>query len=149
MTNILLIAIIAILSLQSVALLFAFRRVRRIYASVIAFITPESEGKPSSLAATVSVMSEVFARSITAQIKTTLMGKSSGIVKQENALAGDMAQDMFSQSPLGALLSSFPTVAKTLRKNPQLIDAAMQLFSKHNSSQSNNGHQAPLSLEIK
>ena len=143
MTNILLTLVL----LSNIALLLVFLlsilRVKRVFGEVKAFLTPESEGKPSPLAITVSNISLVFARAITAQVKTTLMGLESGNSRAEKAVQGDLALDIAKQTGIGALLTQFPTVAKHIRKNPGLVDAALEMFSKMQTRQpdaGSNGH---------
>lgn len=127
----------------------AFFICRRIYKGIIAFITPTASDKPSQLAITVQAASEVVARTITAQLKTTFMGISSGDARSEKALEGDIAQDLVAQSPLGAILSSFPSVAKTLRRNPQLVDMAMGLLAKKFGSGSSGNGQNSVQAKFK
>lgn len=69
----------------------------------------------------------IVARSIVAQAKASFMGMESGAKRQEAAIAGDIAEGVLNtQLPLaGALLQSFPSLRKTLRRNPQLLDLAL------------------------
>ena len=128
-----------------IIVLVAISRVKRVFNEVKAYITPESEGKPSPLASTVDAISSVFARSFVAQFKTTLMGVESGIKRQEKAIAGDVALDVArSAGGLAGLLTQFPSVAKHIKRNPGLVDAALQMLSSRGQQQpvDNNHHSS-------
>ena len=134
--NILLTANVLIAALQLSVLVLFILRVRAIYAQIVEFISPEADGKPSPLALVVDAISSSFSRSITAQIKTSLMGKASGDARAATAIEADIAQDMAVKSnPLIAtLLNSFPSVRKTLRRNPELFDLAVNSIKRRNGS---------------
>lgn len=106
-----------------------YRKYRYIEQVILGFITPESEGKPSPLATSLDVVAQMFARAITAQIKTTLMGLESGLVRGEKAVQGDIAVDLAGQTPLAGLLGAFPTLKKSLRRNPGLLDMALPVLA--------------------
>lgn len=135
MVNILLAAILLVNLAVLAGLVHGFLTFRRVKASFEAFVTPPSEGQPSPLANATDAIAGQFGRAITASIKTTLMGYSSGIVRAEKGLQGDVAEDVARQTPLGGLLDSFPTVRRTLRKNPGLLDLALGLLANRG-----NGH---------
>lgn len=123
-----LLALILALTLVQVVLLLAFAVIsKRVFSQIVAFITPEADGKPSSLALTVQAGGEMIARSIVAQAKSTFMGKQSGDVRGEQAVLADIATDKINMvnPALGAILNSFPSLGKTLRRNPALIDFAL------------------------
>lgn len=123
----------------------AYRKIRSIQATFTAFITPADEKTPSPLAKTTEIFSDMVARSIMAQAKTFMMGLQSGQKRAETALQGDIVDDMANQSgnPLGAVLSSFPAVKKTLRRNPQLMDMALSYLSKRaGNNPAGNNHNA-------
>lgn len=105
------------------------RRIRREIETAKAafsdFITPAAPDSPSQLAKAIDAVSQMFARSIAASVKGTLMGMQSGAVRGETAIQGALLQDTAAQAGLGALLSSFPAVSRTLKKNPALFDMAM------------------------
>ena len=91
------------------------------------FITPPDDKTASGLGNFVSAISDTISRSLVAQAKATFMGKQSGESRAEAAVEGDIAEGMASQNPLlGAALSSFPALKKTLRRNPMLVDFALQ-----------------------
>ena len=97
-----------------------------INAQLVAFVSPVSEGAPSPLATIVETTADMFSRSMMASAKMTFAGLSSGAVRQEAAIAGDIAVDMATMNPvIEGLLSSFPSLKKTLRKNPALLDLAV------------------------
>jgi len=129
--NILLTAIL----LCNVALLaviaYAFIKISRVYRTIIEFITPPAPGEPSALAQTASNISDMVARALIAQVKGYLMGLQSGTVRAENAEALDTALSVAGQAnPLIGAVANIPGVKKLLRKNPGLLDLAIQQFLK-------------------
>lgn len=103
------------------------------------FVRPESPDKPSPMAIVLGTFSDMMARSIVAQAKATFMGKQSGMARAETAVTADIAEDTLNQvnPAFGAILSSFPALKKTLRRNPGLADIAL---SKLGSMLSNPGN---------
>lgn len=124
-------------------------KVKRI---ITAFITPPAENEPSPLGKAIDAVSVIAARSLVAQAKTTFMGKQSGDSRAMAAVDGDIAQDLIgSQIPLlGGLLDSFPTLKKTLRRNPMLVDYAMsKIASMVGGKVQANGHTPASDTEPK
>lgn len=113
-------------------IVYAFVKIGRVYRDFIAFVTPEADGKPSPLALTASGMSDMLARSLVASVKTTFMGIQSGANRAEAAEQAELAVDVASQSnPLiGAVVTQFPALKKALKKNPALLDLAIQQFMR-------------------
>lgn len=145
MDNIILALVLTVNVALLIIVLVAISRVKRVFNEVKAFITPETKGEPSPLAITVDNISSVFARSFVAQFKTTLMGVESGIKRQEKAVAGDVALDVArSAGGLAGLLTQFPSVSKHIRRNPGLVDAALQMLSSRGQQQpaENNHHSS-------
>jgi len=138
LANVAILAIIGIISLK----------VRGIFRDIVSFITPPDEKTPSQVANVVSTVSDSFARSIVAQAKATFMGKQSGVVRAEKGVDADIAEDTLAMvnPTLSAILTSFPALRKTLRKNPALIDLALEkLTGSHGTTSTpqtvvNNGH---------
>lgn len=116
--NILLVAILVVFLAFMAGLVLVCLRLRAIIRE---FVSSPAENQPSPFAIWCDSVAMVFARAITAQIKTTLMGVQSGSVRAEKAIEADIAEDMLSQSPIGALLDSFPTLRKSIRRNPALL----------------------------
>lgn len=116
--------------------------VRRLIGWFWSVITPEAEGKPSQLGMITEATAVIFGRAITAQIKTTLMGMESGVIRAQKAVEGDIAQDLAGQSPIAGLLASFPHLSKTLKRNPALMGVAEMALSKL-ISKNNGGSGAP------
>lgn len=116
-------------------------------AEFLTFVSPAGDGQPSPLARFVEASASTIGRAVVAQAKTTLMGLSSGVVRGEKAIEGAMAEDVAEQLPLGAaLLSSFPQVRKSLRRNPGLIDLALPLLAKFGAGKEpvpSNGSSSP------
>jgi len=102
-------------------------RIRNIYRQFQEFITPVDDKQGSPLFQLTDAISQVFSRTLIAQAKTIFMAKESGIVRGQNRVDQDIADDMLSQAnPLIAgILSQFPQLKKTLTRNPALIDYAV------------------------
>lgn len=123
-----LIANVALLGL----ILFAFTRVARVYRTFIDYITPPGKDEPSALALTASNLSDLLARSLVAQVKAYLMGLQSGAVRADNKEALDTALEVAgTANPLIGAVANIPGVKKLLRKNPGLLDLAIQQFLKN------------------
>lgn len=140
MTNILLTLLLVINFAVLASILYGFVEVSRVYRQIRGFITPEAEGKPSALAQTTQVITDMMGRSIVATIKATFMGKQSGDVRAENAVNADIAMDT---TAIGAILGSFPTLRKSIKRNPALLDVAMGLLNKRGLIQSGSGNSTP------
>lgn len=127
--------LIALVLLTNIAVLavalIAFYQVKRVYREIKSFVTPVSADQPSPLAQTIDAASVVMARAFTAQLKATFMASQSAEARGQKAIAGDLAIDVLSnQSPLAAgILQMFPSVAKHLRRNPNLAGSALNLLS--------------------
>jgi len=102
-------------------------KLRDLQGTIRDFVTPNGPEEASHLANVVDVGAGMVARAVTAQIKTSLMGSQSGLVRQEAAVDGAIAEDMVRAAhPMaGVLLDNMPTLSKTLRKNPGLLDIAL------------------------
>jgi len=62
------------------------------------------------------------------------MGKQSGAVRGETAVDADIAEDALSMaSPaVSAILSAFPALRRSLRRNPALLDLALSKIASRN-----------------
>lgn len=141
-TNILL-SLLLLSVVTSVALAVIF--VLRIKQMLLDFIVPVEDGKPSALATACEAVASMIGRAVTAQIKATLMGMQSGDKRQVAAVEGAIAQDQAGQMGFGSLLQSFPILGKSIKKNPQLMDIAMQILAqrlapKSSAPAGSNGH---------
>jgi len=115
--------------------------VRKIWREIVSFITPRAENEESPLAVVLDAVSHRAGQAVAMEVKTTFMGKESGLKRGEQAVAGDLAMDLAAdQQPLIAgLLDGFPTLKKRLLKNPALISAALSLLGGNGKG----GGQAP------
>lgn len=113
------------------------------------FITPPAENQPSPLANTIDAMGTIIARSIVAQIKGFMMGLQSADRRAENAIQGDIAEGLANQNPIGSLLTSFPALRKTLRRNPQLIDMALSALGNKFGHANGNNHSSGTQVKFK
>lgn len=105
--------------------------IRRAYRALLGFLTPQEDGKPSPVAVVADAFCSMLARAVVMQAKATFMGVQSGAARAEKAIQADIAEDMVNQSNpmLGAALASFPALRKTLRRNPGLVDIALQYLA--------------------
>ena len=128
-------AAILVINIASLVTVFIFyRRWKRIFT---AFITPTAENEASPFGLIVDSVSANFARAIAAQAKATFMASQSAAVRGESAIEGDIAVDVASQNPLVAgILKSFPTLSKSIRRNPALLEYAVAALSKMKAGQS-------------
>ena len=139
-------AVAGVIVVVCLSKLAAFKaQVNDYVAQMSLFVSPVAEGQPSPLAATAEVGAEMIARAVMARAKMTFAGLSSGVVRQEKAVEGDIAEDMARMSPIvDGLLDSFPALKKTLRKNPALLDMALSKLGQLQGNRSGavNGGQA-------
>jgi len=102
-------------------------RISSVYHDLISFITPDEAGKPSAMAVVASTYADMLSRSFVSQIKATFMGQASGKSRGEAAVDVGLAE---AQSPLlGMAISAIPSLGKTLKRNPALLDYAMNTLS--------------------
>jgi len=150
--NILLAIILAILLGQFALMAYFVWRLRGLYASFLSFIQPEAEGKPSPLAIFCQSIADMAGRSIVAGIKTTFMGKQSGDVRAEKAVKTDIALDSVElASPLlGSIIQSYPTLTKSIRRHPELLDVAIQLLARRSQGKTTagNGSREPVDFKL-
>ena len=123
-TNVLICAILFGFVLKLHSLLRQFQR----------FITPVDEKTGSPAYQLFGAMSDAFSRSLLAQFRASFMGKQSGAVRGETAVDADIAEDALSMaSPaVSAILSAFPALRRSLRRNPALLDLALSKIASRN-----------------
>ena len=115
--------------ISSVVFILSVVAARKLWRDIVRFITPPAENEPSGLALLLAQIAHQSGQAIAQEVKTTMMGKESGMKRGEQALGADVLTDVVdSQSPiLGAILDGFPTLKKRLMKNPGLVGAALNL----------------------
>jgi hypothetical protein len=133
-----------ILSILLFMLLKAAKKIQNAENQFRTFVSPGPDNQPSPLSQFISLESKLMAQDFTNQIKTTMLGKASGAVRAENAMAGDIVSDVLNaENPmLAMLLDQFPTLKKRLVKNPQMALGAMNLIQSQmgKGKDGNNGH---------
>jgi hypothetical protein len=106
----------------------------KFYRTIREFVTPPAKNQPSPLGGAVSAVSDQIARSIVSQAKATFMAGESAAVRADKAVQGDIAVDVASQNPLvSGLMAQFPTLKKSLRRNPQLLETALSYLASRQS----------------
>jgi hypothetical protein len=141
--NLLLTAILVINIIGLVIFAMFCKKLLGIYRDFQAFVTPEKPGDASALGNLVSNIADMFGRSITAQIKMTLMGSRSAEVKAEQAEGLDTAIAVAgAQNPMLGTIAQIPGVKRLLKKNPGLIDAVLAQFMNQRGASSAPAPQA-------
>jgi hypothetical protein len=138
--NILLLAILLVCILGVGAFVYFLWRISRIYNGIVTFITPIDAEHPSSMALVADSLAIMIARAVGAQLKTTFLGKQSGLIRGEQALQGELIQDQADAGGIGGLLNSFPGIKKSLVRNPRLLDLAVNFLAKSANNNRGNGH---------
>jgi hypothetical protein len=133
---------------MSVLFYLFYRKVSYFEGQIKAFIIPEDDKTPSALAKSLEVASDMVARSIMAQGKSFLMGLQSGQKRGENAVEADIAEGQRG-NPLIGLVSSFPALKKTLRRNPALLDMALGFLARKQSAPVLSGGNGGQSEQVK
>jgi len=131
-------------------LLYVRREYRDLRSQIVDFLTPVDEGQPSPLANVAQVTADMLGRSVAAQVKGTLMGFASGAKRGETALSAEVVEGAAEGTPAGSILQLLGG-KRTLKRNPALIDLAMQYFASKagagpGSSGSGNGHSPKFKL---
>lgn len=125
--NIILTLILAVNAVLLVFFLLFLRKVKALYEEFQGFVTAPDEKSPSQLANVVALGGDLVASSFANKIKASFMGGESGAIRAEKGIDGDIALDIAQQNPLvGAALSQFPNLRRTLRRNPAMVDYALQ-----------------------
>jgi len=101
---------------------------RQIERLIRDFVTSPGQNTPSPFASLVSQIAGVVGGSVAASLKAVFLGVQSVESKNARAMESEM---IAGQSPiLGAIMTSFPAVAKRLAKNPQLAGLALEVAGK-------------------
>lgn len=121
---------LAFLVASALTFLICALMIRKAWQGIVSFVSPRAENQESPLALVLDATAQRIGQAAAMEIKTTLMGKESGLKRGERAVAGDVAMDMAAESQplLAGLLEGFPTLKKRLLKNPALIGAALGLL---------------------
>jgi hypothetical protein len=106
------------------------------------YFTAPDENTPSEFARLVDNASQVLASRLVQTAKSTFMGLQSGQARLDQAVQGDLVQDLASQAnPLvGAVLSSFPALRKRVAKSPEVLPLVLDLVNKLRSGPGNDGN---------
>lgn len=122
--------LILVINVAMFALFFLFLRVLRgVYNQLLDFISPIDDKTPSPLGTLVANVAHHAGQGIAQEIKTTLMGKSSGESRLEKAAQGELALAVAEQNPkMAAIMQAMPAFGKSVRKNPGLLELAMQFL---------------------
>lgn len=124
--------LLAALAALFIALHLFKREKQRILATIKLYFESPDNNTPSQFALLTDAIAHQIASAIVASAKGTLMGMQSVDSKNARKLESDLMLDMATaQSPIiGMLLKQFPTVAKRIQKNPEMLPYVQQLMSK-------------------
>lgn len=129
---------------SNVVVLFLLRRAYHrekdaFIATLRLYFEPQEENGLSQFGALVESISERLAQRMVSSFKSSFMGMQSVDSKNLARLQGDVVQDdAAASSPmLGALLSQYPSVAKRLAKNPELLPLVQGLLHKVSAGKNN------------
>lgn len=128
MANWILTGILAINAVMFVCMAAFFIKFRRIYDDIQYLFTPKGEGLPSPAAEVVNQIAESAGQALFRQVKTSFGANKSAEVRAGKAIDADIAEGMLQATNpgLATILDSIPGLKKTLRRNPALIDLAME-----------------------
>lgn len=144
MENLLLAGVLLVNVLVFSAIFYFIFKIRSIYRdsykTITEFLSSPDDKTPSPLASVIDQVSQVVARAIIVQAKTTFMGMSSVQAKAEKKQAVEQVEAQYPM--LGLLKNLSPGIQKSLVKNPALLNLAGQLLSKANPGQSQS-HTTP------
>ncbi len=118
-----LLAVIALLFAGYVALITVLvLRIRRFYSDLVDFVTGPGENESQ-----LSTLYGFLIKRLATELKVTIMGSMGGQAKGEAYAEQAVMQDMVAaENPMaGAILSAFPSLGKTFRKNPALLNYAL------------------------
>lgn len=121
-------------------LIYAGLRLRFI---ITGFFTPASDNQPSPAGLILTGLTKQFSSALVDQIKVTLMGVNSGIVRAEKAATGEIATGLLSvlaqKHPLIAALASLGSVQKAIKRYPQ---PSMNILASFLGPAKNNGNNS-------
>lgn len=103
--------------------------VTRVMRAFMEFVSPPAEGEPSPLARFIDSAAQVLASQLTMNLKTSVLGKVSGLTRALDGAEADVTQDLLAaRSPLLAgLLALSPKLGRRLAKSPALAAALSSL----------------------
>lgn len=128
MLNIVLTAILIAIGLSILLIMsYCVAQYLKIKAIFRGFIEHE-EGKPSNFGILVDSIASSAGRALALEVKTTIMGKLSGISRGEKAVEGAIAQDSL-PGGIMSLIQSMPSLNKLVSKNPGLLTLAANALS--------------------
>lgn len=124
-----------------------FRKIQGIINQIIAFVSPQEEGKPSPLANFIEASSVIASKTLANEAKAMIMQAQSVISHNAHTAAVAGVEQMATNaSPwLGVLLQMLPKKLKTqLGSNGQLIDMALSRTNSQSTAvQSGNNGSHP------
>jgi len=86
---------------------------------------------PSTFALVVQNAGAVIANEIAVRLKTSLMGMSSAVTRQEKAAEGALIKDVIGSHPIGGIaLGMLPNLSKVIGRNPAIGAGLLELLGK-------------------
>lgn len=126
--NWLLVGILAVNAITLMIVVAFFIKAARLYQDIQYLFTPKGDGLPSPAYEMVTALAEAGAQALFRQVKTSFGGLKSGEVRAGKAIDADMAEAVLEATnpALATMINAIPGLKKTLRRNPGLIDLAME-----------------------
>lgn len=120
------------LALLTLCLVVLTLKVLRYERTLYDFVMPQAEGKQSPLADALDAIAARFGRAVAMEVKTTLMGKASGMARQIDAAANEVAvEGAQAQFPAMAnIFEAVPSLRKRAGKNAALLQLGLAALSK-------------------
>lgn len=140
-TNILLSVILVVFAGAGVIFYGNYRKIKR---TLQEFVTPTAEGEFSPLGHAIDAVSSQVARAIVAQAKTTFMSSESAVARGKATVEADINQDLLAASNpvIAGIMNMFPTLRKSLRRNPGLTQFAIEKIVEKFGNKNNGSMQA-------
>jgi hypothetical protein len=123
-----LIALILTVNVLLLAILSYFLySIFNVYRTIKAFLTPTEKDKPSPVALVWESACSMLSRALMAGLRMTFLNKASADSRAASAIDSAIIQDSTdAANPIaGAILNRFPSLKKTLTRNPGLLDMAI------------------------
>lgn len=124
--------LLAGLTVLAIAFFILRREKQRLMRTIKLYFEPAGPEQLSQFAQITEAISRQFASAAVASVKGTIMGMNSVDSKNQKKLEADFTMDLVNQQMplLGAFMAQFPSVAKRIQKNPELLPLVQQFASK-------------------
>lgn len=93
------------------------------------FVSAPAEGQPSPLAIFIDNVGQVLASQITVNLRTSLLGKASGVIRALDGAEADVTEDVLARANpwIAGLMALSPKLTRRLAKSPALAMALSRI----------------------